>query len=552
MNNFTINYKNNKKLQIYTKIIFSNYLLQQYSTTKVDNQRTIFTIKDVCNPFYEMDDEEFFLKFSFNKNPQSLDYCSPGCLDYYYDELQLFNGETSRPRERLFFSNYTHLANKLYPLPINLHTIYRPMMGFRTVAGDAREQATNFTNCPAFWNVFKVEAAVYPIDDEFNMCSDNAFYRQLDDESIDCANTERIGYFFITAGAVLIMTMYVVWFVKIFLKRINFHSNDTHKYDDEFKMFKYEYTNKTQCCSPNCCKGYPRRLVRGIADSFNNSVLVIQGLLTPLPLPSLSISMMIIKQSVLFLLNPVAEALDVVLDGIYIVRLSRILNRFWIKANLIKLMLKLYMVAIAKDVIFNFLILVLLYQDSLELSPQKNFQLNFFIKFVGFFTEDTAQSVLQYFYFEKYQMDGDIIIIVKFTIGLLVTAKSLLVLFLAYKDVKQNIKKIDYLTTYVYVLLSVVPVFRLLGLMVQANKRGSLIRAGCLEYQISFANNPNVREIDQYKLDYQQNYQWDTFYLMGRDEQKFYNENNATYKRLYVTPFNTQCLTMIDYCYLMG
>ena len=97
-----------------------------------------------------------------------------------------------------------------------------------------------------------------------------------------------------------------------------------------------------------------------------------------------------------------------------------------------------------------------------------------------------------------------------------------------------------------------VPVFRLVGLMIQASKRGSMIRAGCLEYQISFASNPNIREIDQYELDYQQNYQWDTFYLMGRDEQKFYNENNATYKRLYVTPFNTQCLTEIDYCYLIG
>ena len=150
--------------------IFSNYLLQQYSTIKSDNQRSMFTIKDVCNPFYTMDDEEFSLRFAIDKKSQPIDYCSPGCLDYYYDDLQFFNGETSRPRERLFFSNYTHLANKLYPLPVNLRTIYRPMMGFRTIAGDARKQATNFTNCPAFWNVFKVEAAVYPIDDEFNMC----------------------------------------------------------------------------------------------------------------------------------------------------------------------------------------------------------------------------------------------------------------------------------------------------------------------------------------------------------------------------------------------
>ena len=109
------------------------------------------------------------MKFGIDKTPQPLEHCSPGCLDYYYDELQFFNGETSRPRERLFFSNYTHLANKLYPLPINLRTVYRPLMGYRTIAGDAREQATNFTSCPDFWNVFKVEAAVYPIDRCNNM-----------------------------------------------------------------------------------------------------------------------------------------------------------------------------------------------------------------------------------------------------------------------------------------------------------------------------------------------------------------------------------------------
>ena len=262
--------------------------------------------------------------------------------------------------------------------------------------------------------------------------------------------------------------------------------------------------------------------------------------------------MTIVKQSILFLLAPIAESLDIVLDGIYIVRLSRILNRFWIEAKIIKLLLKLYIVAVVKDIIFNFIILVFLFQDSLELSPQKNFQLNFCIKLVGFFTEDTVQSIMQYFYFEKYQMDGDIVIIIKFIIGLLVTMKSLLTLFQAWNGVKQSIKKIDYLTIFVYVILSVVPVFRLVGLIIQASKRGSMIRAGCLEYQVSFADNPNIREIDQYKLDYHHNYQWDTFYLMGRDEQKFYNENNATFKRLYVTPFNTQCLTVVDYCYLIG
>ena len=499
-----------------------------------------------------MNDENFFLNFAIEKKSQLLEYCSPGCLDYYYDDLQFFNGETSRPRERLFFSNYTHLANKLYPLPINLRTIYRPMMGFRAVAGDARQQATNFTHCPDFWNIFKVEAAVYPIDDEFNMCSDNAFYKQSEGESIDCAKTERIGYFFIVSGAVLLFTMYSVWFVKIFTKRTAIQSQNT-EYKDEFKMFKYKYSeSKTSVCGPNTCGGYPGRFMRRVKESFDNSIQIIKFILTPLPLPSLSFSMQILKQSILFLLAPVVEALDVVLDGIYIVRLSRILNRFWIKAKIIKLMLKLYLVAVVKDVFFNFVILVFLFKDSLELSPQKNFQLNFFTKLVGFFTEDTAQSVLQYFYFEKYQMDGDIVIIVKFIIGLLVTAKSFFTLFRAWQGVKQSIKKIDYLTVFVYVILSIVPVFRLIGLMIQASKRGSLVRAGCLEYQISFANTPNIREIDQYELDYHHNYQWDTFYLMGRDEQKFYNENNATYKRLYVTPFNKQCLTRIDYCYLIG
>ena len=492
-----------------------------------------------------MDDEMFFLKFGFYKKSEPIESCSPGCLDNYYDELQFFNGETSRPRERLFFSNYTHLANKLYPLPINLNTIYRPMMGYRTVAGDARKQATNFTNCPDFWNVFKLEAAVYPIDDDFNMCSDNAFYRQANDESINCANTERIGYFFIAAGAGLIVIMYSVWFVKIFVKRIDFHP-DRSIYRDEFEMFKCKYRKM------EVEKHTFEWFKYCTEDSLYNSGRILKRIFTPLPLPTLSISESILKKSIFFLAGPVAEVLDVGLDGIYIVRLSRILNRFWIKAKIIKLMLKLYMIAVMKDVILNFLCLMFLFQDRLELTPQKNFQYHFFIRFVGFFTENTAQGALQYFYFEKYQMDGDLVKIVKFIIGLLVIGKGLITLGLAYIGVRQKMKKIDYVTMLVYILISITPLFRLIGLIIQASEQGSMIQAGCLEYQISFANNPNVREIDQYKLDYQQNYQWDTFYLMGRDQQKFYNENNATYKRLYVTPFNTQCLTAIDYCYLMG
>ena len=215
-------------------------------------------------------------------------------------------------------------------------------------------------------------------------------------------------------------------------------------------------------------------------------------------------------------------------------------------------MLKLYMVAVVKDIVMNLLIIFCFFRQSLELTAQQNFTLNFIIKIVGFFTEDTAQSVVQYFYFEKYQMDGDVIIIFKFVIGLLVTGKSLLTLALAYNQAKNDMKKIDYITAFVYILLVLVPVFRLVGLMVQANKRGSMIRAGCLEYRLGFSDNLNIRQKDQYEIDYQHNYQWDIFYLMGRDEGKFFNENSADFKRLYVTPFTSQCMTVNDYMYLTG
>ena len=70
--------------------------------------------------------------------------------------------------------------------------------------------------------------------------------------------------------------------------------------------------------------------------------------LTPLPLPILKASETMVKNSIMFLVAPLAEALDVVLDGIYIVRLARVLNRFWIEARIIRIMLKLYMVAVVK------------------------------------------------------------------------------------------------------------------------------------------------------------------------------------------------------------
>ena len=52
-----------------------------------------------------------------------------------------------------------------------------------------------------------------------------------------------------------------------------------------------------------------------------------------------------------FLIVPVVEAVDIVLDGMYVVRLARALSRFWVSASTIRLMLKIYIVAVVKDVI---------------------------------------------------------------------------------------------------------------------------------------------------------------------------------------------------------
>ena len=137
-------------------------------------------MRDICNPFSNIEEQDYRVIFGSAKT--KITECSPGCIDQYYYQLQFFNGITSRSRETLFFSNYTHLTNKLYPNPKNLRTVYRPMMGFRSIAGDARKQATNFSYCPEFWNTYKIEAAVYPIDDNFNMCGDEAFYRQSEND----------------------------------------------------------------------------------------------------------------------------------------------------------------------------------------------------------------------------------------------------------------------------------------------------------------------------------------------------------------------------------
>ena len=70
--------------------------------------------------------------------------------------------------------------------------------------------------------------------------------------------------------------------------------------------------------------------------------------------PTIAPWIVLLKDYVLFLITPVVEAADVVLDGMYIVKLARALNRFWISASIIRLMLKFYIVAVVKDVILNF------------------------------------------------------------------------------------------------------------------------------------------------------------------------------------------------------
>ena len=148
-------------------------------------------------------------------------------MDFYYDELQFFNGVTSRSRESLFFSNYTHLVNRVYPLSVDITSESNSIFG---LWGDRHHkpsqdikpsrQATNFTQCPVIWNLLKVEASVYPIDGNFNMCGKESFYHQSLDTSIDCELTETIGYGFMAVGAVTLVMMYGASFMMIYFKSV--------------------------------------------------------------------------------------------------------------------------------------------------------------------------------------------------------------------------------------------------------------------------------------------------------------------------------------------
>ena len=513
----------------------SNRLIRRYAAAENDE----YVIKDICNPFETLDNDKYHSQFGIDKTTHKL--CSPGCMDFYYEELQFFTGVTSRSRETLFFSNYTHLINTVYPLPISIEWTDSPSLG---LWGDRHHkpsqdikphrQATNFTDCPAIWHLFKVEASIYPIDDNFNMCRNEGFYAQSVDDSIDCAFTQTIGYGFMAVGAGAIVMMYGATFMMIYFKRMTDPlafmpeiENDGEK--QKKKKKKNDKTDKLKKF--------------GLDHGFNEIPL------KPVFAPWLTL----MKDYVLFLITPIVEAADIVLDGLYVIKMARALNRFWISASIIRLMLKFYIVAVVKDVILNFFLITTFFTESMTPSPQKQLELAMIIKLIGFFTEDTAQSALQYFYFEKYQLFNDAAIIMKFIIGILVFLKSLKTLVGAASEVGwKKIQKRDIMYVLVYVMLTVVPFLRMVGLLVQASRGGSLVRAGCLEYRVSFNSGPSIRSLESNELDYQNHFQWDDFYMMARDEGKYFNENNATMKRFNVTPFNSQCLIAIDYLYLIG
>ena len=83
----------------------------------------------------------------------------------------------------------------------------------------------------------------------------------------------------------------------------------------------------------------------------------------------------LMKDYVLFLITPIVEAADIVLDGLYVIKMARALNRFWISASIIRLMLKFYIVAVVKDVILNMFLITTFFTESVILSPQNNLSL---------------------------------------------------------------------------------------------------------------------------------------------------------------------------------
>ena len=143
--------------------------------------------------------------------------------------------------------------------------------------------------------------------------------------------------------------MYLVAFIKIFISRNNYKPRTSEP--DPFEQNVYSQSE-------------------GIIGSISKSFEVFKLLLTPLPLPIMSLSQQIVKNSLLFLIAPIGEALDIVLDGLYIVQLARVLNRFWIKAKIIRIMLNVYFISVAKDIILHIVLLTIFFRKSLELTAQ--------------------------------------------------------------------------------------------------------------------------------------------------------------------------------------
>ncbi len=355
-------------------------------------------IKDICNPFELLGNDEYLIQFGINKTRHEL--CSPGCMDFYYEELQFFTGVTSRSRENLFFSNYTHLVNTVYPAPASIERTNNPSFGLwgdrhHKPSQDIKphKQATNFTDCPAIWHLFKVEASIYPIDDNFNMCRNEGFYAQSVDETVDCAFTQTIGYGFLAIGAGAIVMMYGATFMMIYFKKMTdplaFMPEIEDDGENQKKKKKNKKMNDNKLTEENHSEENKNEENQNVDKKKRKDKLEkleLDPAFNVIPLkPVIAPWLILMKDYILFLITPVVEAADIVLDGLYVIRMARALNRFWISASIIRLMLKFYIVAVVKDVIFNFFLIKSFFTELVTISPQKQLEVAMAIKLIGFF-----------------------------------------------------------------------------------------------------------------------------------------------------------------------
>ena len=194
------------------------------------------------------------------------------------------------------------------------------------------------------------------------MCRNEGFYRQSVDETIDCAFTQAIGYGFMAVGAGAIIMMYGATFMMIYFKRMTDPlaympeiENDGEKPKKNKNKKTDENTDEEKSNGNKDEKKKTDKLkMFGVDHGFNEIPLK----------PAIAPWLLLMKDYILFLITPVVEAADIVLDGLYVIKMARALNRFWISASIIRLMLKFYIVAVVKDVILNFLLIVSFFTDS--------------------------------------------------------------------------------------------------------------------------------------------------------------------------------------------